>query len=108
MKKITHSLYNRLNPINQRRVSLFLANKRGAWSLYIFCIVFGLSLFAEFIANDRPILVSFDGSLLSPVLVNYPETRFGGDFETTADYRAPFVQDLINETITALTPGLSR
>ncbi|MEL6505059.1 MAG: ABC transporter permease [Pseudomonadota bacterium] len=78
----------RLSPINQRRWANFKANRRGYWSMWIFAILFGLSLFAELIANDRPILVSYKGELLYPVLVDYPEEKFGG-FLPVTDYRDP-------------------
>ena len=83
-----------LSPINRRRWRNFKANKRGYWSLWIFLGLFIISLFAEFIANDRPILVSYKGELLFPVLVDYPEEKFGG-FLAVTDYRSPFVQDEI-------------
>ena len=86
-----------LSPINQRRWRNFKANKRGYWSLWIFSVLFVLSLFAEFIANDKPILLTYKGDVYFPVLVAYPETTFGGEFETTADYRDPFVRDLIRD-----------
>jgi len=86
-----------LSPINRRRWHNFKANKRGLWSLYIFMALFMVSLFAELVANDKPLLVSFEGEYLTPFLVTYPETKFGGDFETEADYRDPFVTDLIAE-----------
>lgn len=60
-------------------------------------VLFTLCLFAEFIANDKPLLVQYDGAFYAPVFQSYPETEFGGDFETEAEYRDPFVQDLINE-----------
>ena len=63
--------------------------------MWIFLILFTVTLFAEFVANDKPILVSYDGEWLFPVMVNYPETRFGGDFETEAEYRDPYVAELI-------------
>jgi microcin C transport system permease protein len=84
-----------LSQINRRRWENFKANRRGYWSLWIFLTLFVLSLFAEFIANDRPFFVSFDGKYYFPALVNYPETAFGGDFETAADYRDPYLQKLI-------------
>ena len=87
----------KLSGINQRRFDRFLANRKAVWSLWIFGVVFIVSLFAEFIANDKPLIVSYDGGYYFPVLVSYPETAFGGEFETTADYKDPFVQDLINE-----------
>jgi microcin C transport system permease protein len=83
-----------LSPLNQRRWQNFRANRRGYWSLWIFILLFGLSLGAEFIANDRPILVSYQGELLFPTFVNYPESKFGG-FLATTDYRDPFVQEEI-------------
>ena len=86
-----------LTPINQRRLQNFRANRRGYWSAWIFVLLFLISLPAEFIANDKPLLVSYDGSLYSPVLVDYPETTFGGEFETTADYTDPYVVELIEE-----------
>jgi microcin C transport system permease protein len=83
-----------LSPINQRRWANFKKNKRGAWSLGIFLVIFVLTLFAEFIANDRPILAMYKGELLVPAVVNYPEEKFGG-FLATTDYRDPFIQDEI-------------
>lgn len=85
-----------LSPITQRRLQQFKANRRGFWSLWLFLIVFILCLSAEFISNDKPLLVQYDGGYYFPVFQSYPETEFGGDFETEADYRDPFVQDLIN------------
>ncbi len=86
---------SRLSPLNQRRWRNFKRNRRALWSLWIFAILFGLSLFAEFIANDKPILVSYRGELRMPIFSFYPETAFGGDFKTEAIYRDPEVQCLI-------------
>lgn len=86
-----------LSPINQRRLENFKANKRGYWSMILFLGLFVLSLFAEVIANDKPLLISVKGEFYTPFLVTYPETTFGGDFETEADYRDPFVSELIEE-----------
>jgi microcin C transport system permease protein len=86
-----------LSPLNQRRWINFKANRRGYCSLIIFSILFVLSLCAEFIAKDKPFFVRFDGKSFFPVFVTYPETAFGGDFETAADYRDPFLQNLIKE-----------
>ena len=83
----------RLSPINARRLANFRANARGFWSFWLFLVLFVLSLFAEFIANDRPLLVSYDGHLYAPVLHDYAETTFGGTFPTEADYRDPEVQE---------------
>ena len=87
----------RKSPINQRRWRNFRANSRGYWALWIFGILFVVSLFAEFIANDKPLLVTFEGGVYLPVFTAYPETDFGGDFATEADYRDPFVQELIED-----------
>ena len=85
----------RLSPLNQRRWRNFKANRRAYWSLIIFSVLFVLSLFAEVIANDKPILVSYRGELHMPVYRFYPETAFGGDFRTEAIYKDPAVQCLI-------------
>jgi len=86
-----------ISPINRRRIDNFKANRRGYWSLWIFMILFVTSLFAEVIANDRPILVSFDNELYVPLFFDYPETVFGGFLETPADYSDPEVQEIIEE-----------
>ncbi|RCX30634.1 ABC transporter permease [Thioalbus denitrificans] len=85
-----------LSPLNQRRLHSFRANRRGWWSLWIFLLLFTLSLFAEFIANDKPLLVRYDGGWYFPVVQEYAEITFGGEFATEADYRDPYVQDLID------------
>jgi microcin C transport system permease protein len=84
-----------LSPLNRRRWQSFKANRRGYWSLWLFLILFIVSLFAELIANDRPFMVKYDGRLYWPAFVSYSETTFGGDFETAADYRDPYLQKLI-------------
>lgn len=84
-----------LSPLNQRRWQNFRAHRRGYWSLWIFLLLFVVTLFAEFIANDRPLVASYKGEILYPVLVDYPEEKFGG-FLAVTDYRDPFVQDEIN------------
>src|SRR5690348_7476378 len=68
-----------LSPLNKRRWLNFKANRRGYWSFYIFMVLFVVSLFAEFIANDKPFLVAYDGKLYFPVLFTYAETTFGGE-----------------------------
>jgi len=93
-----------LNPINQRRWHSFKAHRRGFWSLWIFLALFCGSLFAEFIANDKPVLIYYDANLYFPILKSYPETTFGGEFETEAEYRDPFVRELIDEHGFALWP----
>ncbi|WP_425091450.1 ABC transporter permease [Tropicimonas sp. S265A] len=84
-----------LSPLGQRRWRNFKANRRAYWSLIIFSILFGLSLFAELIANDRPLLVKYQDDYFTPVTTFYPETAFGGDFRTEAVYRDVEVECLI-------------
>jgi microcin C transport system permease protein len=84
-----------LSPLMRRRVHNFRANRRGYWSLWIFLAIFGLTLCAELIANDRPLLVRYDGTYYAPVFRNYPETTFGGVFPTEAVYRDPALIALI-------------
>ena len=76
-----------LSPINQRRWQNFKANRRGFISLWVFLFLFVLSLCAELIANDKPLVIRLDGRTYFPIFVTYPETAFGGEFETAADYR---------------------
>lgn len=83
------------SPVNQRRWQNFKANRRGYWSFWIFLVLFVLSLFAEFIANDRPLVASYKGEMLFPVVVDYPEEKFGG-FLAQTDYRSDFIRDEIN------------
>jgi microcin C transport system permease protein len=83
------------SPLNKRRWQNFKANKRGYCSFWIFMVLFVISMFADVIANDKPLLIRYDGHFYWPVLVAYPETTFGGDFETAADYRDPYIQKKI-------------
>ncbi|WP_437883379.1 ABC transporter permease [Pseudomonas sp. LRF_L74] len=84
-----------LSPLNQRRFARFKAHKRGWWSLWLFLILFVLSLGAELIANDKPLVVRYDGEWYFPVLKRYPETTFGGEFPLQANYKSPYIQELI-------------
>ena len=86
-----------ISPINRRRWQNFKANRRGYWSLWVFLVLFIGTLFAELIANDQPFVVRHEGRFYFPVVVTYPETAFGGEFETAADYRDPFLKKLIAE-----------
>ncbi|OBS95589.1 ABC transporter permease [Vibrio tasmaniensis] len=86
------------NPLAEARWLRFKANKRGFISLWIFTILFGLSLFAEIIANDKPLFVSYDNQWFVPVINEYAETEFGGEFETEADYKDPYVIELIEDS----------
>lgn len=85
-----------LSPLTRRRIAQFKANRRGYRSLWLFTVLFLFCLGAEFIANDKPFFVQYDGKAYFPVFRDYPETTFGGDFETATDYRDPFVAELIN------------
>ncbi len=85
----------KLSPLNARRWANFRANRRAFWSLWIFMLLFTASLFAEFIANDKPILVQYRGEYYTPIFTFYPETAFGGEFQTEAAYRDPEVKCLI-------------
>jgi microcin C transport system permease protein len=85
----------RLSPLDRRRWANFKANRRAFWSLWIFLTLFVASLFAELLANDRPIVIAYRGEHYFPIYRFYPETAFGGDFKTEADYRDEGVQCLI-------------
>jgi len=87
----------RLTKINQERWNRFRANKRGYLSLYLFSILFVLTLFSELISNDKPLLIYYDSSFYCPLVKEYAETQFGGEFEAGADYRDPYVIELINK-----------
>jgi microcin C transport system permease protein len=84
-----------ISPLTRRRLDSFRRNRRGFWSLWIFLALFFASLFAEFTANDRPLVVRFDGAWYFPVFIDYPETVFGGVLPSAADYRDPAVERLI-------------
>ena len=85
----------RMSPLNQRRFARFKANKRGWWSLWLFLGLFIFSLGAELIANDKPLVVQHDGQWFFPVLKRYPETAFGGEFPLEANYKSPYMRELI-------------
>lgn len=95
----------KLSPINRRRLNNFKANRRGWWSFWIFLTLFVLSLFAELIANDRPLIVRYKGETLFPVAVSYPEEKFGG-FLATTDYRDPTIAREIATNGWALWPPI--
>lgn len=84
-----------LSPINRRRFERFKAHKRGWWSLWLFLVLFVLSLGAELIANDKPLAVKYDGQWYFPILKRYPETTFGGEFPLEANYKTPYIRELI-------------
>jgi microcin C transport system permease protein len=86
-----------MTPITLRRLKHFSSNRRGYWSLWIFLILFFISLFAEGVANDKPLLVIFGERFIFPVFETIPETEFGGEFATETEYRDEFVRDLIEK-----------
>ncbi|WP_251978157.1 ABC transporter permease [Salinicola avicenniae] len=94
----------RLSPITRRRIQIFRGNRRAVWSLWLFGLLFLLSLGAELIANDKPIVMQYDGDWYAPLLIDYPETTFDGFLPTTTDYRDPFVRYQIAEHGWALWP----
>ena len=85
------------SPLNRRRWQNFKSNRRGYWSFWIFLILFFVSLFAEFIANDKPLFIHYDGKNYFPVVFTYPDTEFGDDLGTAADYRDPHLQTFLDE-----------
>ena len=85
-----------LSPLNIRRLENFKSNKRGLYSFWIFTLLFLISLFADFIANEKPLLIRYNNQIYFPIINEYSETTFGGDFETATDYRDPYVKQLIN------------
>ena len=87
----------RLSPISKRRLAQYNHNKRAKKSLILFIIVFLMSILADFICNENPLLIKYKGDFYTPIFVNYAETTFGGDFETEANYRDPVVIDLIEK-----------
>ena len=93
-----------IRPVTRRRIDNFKANRRAYWSFWIFLGLLLLTLPAELIANDRPLAVWFDGELYTPAIRDYPETAFGGDFETAADYTDPYLIGLIQEKGWMLMP----
>jgi microcin C transport system permease protein len=95
-----------LSPLNRRRWANFKASRRGYVSLCIFLVLFVISLFAEFIANDKPIVALYKGELLFPVLVDYPEATFGG-FLAVTDYKDPVILEELEKNGWAVWPPIS-
>ena len=91
------SMLLKLTPIGQRRWKQFRRNGRGYWAMWLFMALFTISLCAELVANDKPIVVRHEGEFYFPIVKAYPEITFGGEFATEADYRDPYVQELINK-----------
>lgn len=86
-----------ISPLTERRLAQFKANKRGLISFWLFLILFFITLFAEFLANDKPLIMKYNNSYYFPIFTEYPETTFGGEFETEANYRDTYVRDLITQ-----------
>ncbi|MCH4562786.1 ABC transporter permease [Halomonas sp. EGI 63088] len=103
---MTFAFSSKLSPIARRRLSVFRHNQRAWVSLWIFLALFGLSLAAELIANDKPLVMKIDGQWYTPLLVDYPETEFGGFLPTRTDYHDPFIQARIDEHGWALWPPI--
>lgn len=95
-----------LSPLNQRRINIFRQNRRAWWSFVLFCIIFGISLLAELLANDQPLVVKYQGEYYFPIVKTYNEQTFGGDFPTPADYRDPYIRNNINANGYMLFPPL--
>lgn len=95
-----------MNPLNRRRLAAFTSSRRGMVSLVVFGLLFFLSLFAELLANDKPILIRYDGAFYSPLLKDYPETTFGGEFPTNAVYTDQELQKSIEEKGWILWPPI--
>ena len=87
----------KLSKINQGRLQTFKANRRAVWSFWIFVFIFIFTLFAEVVSNERPLIVSYKSEFFFPILIEYSETDFGGEFATEADFRDPYIKDLINQ-----------
>lgn len=87
----------RLSPVNQARWARFRHNRRGYWSLWIFAVLFVLSMCSELIANDKPLLVHFNDRWYVPVLTQYSESDFGGPFATPAEYQDPWLRQQIEQ-----------
>ena len=96
----------KFSPLAKRRFARFMRNKRAKYSLFIFMFLFIASIFAEFIANDKPIIMKYDGEYFFPIFVSYPESRFGGFFDSEADYKDPFMIDSIKEHGWAIWPPI--
>ncbi len=90
MKRQEHGRPQRATPA-RRRWNSFRRNRRGYWSLVIFLVLFVTSLFAEVLSNDKPLVIDYQGHLYFPLVKVYPETTFGGDFDTETDYRDPYI-----------------
>ncbi len=96
----------RISPLMKKRIAIFKANRRGFFSLKIFLLLFAVAMLAELVANDKPIFVLYNDQPYFPVLQFYPETVFGGDFETEANYKDPYIRQKIEQAGFMLMPLL--
>ncbi|OQX28572.1 MAG: peptide ABC transporter permease, partial [Spirochaeta sp. LUC14_002_19_P3] len=94
------------NTLTAKRLRRFRQNKLGYFSAWTFLLLFVLSLFAEFIANDRPLIAVYRGKVHFPVIIDYPETAFGGDYSGQTDYRDPYVMNLIHSSGWTIWPPI--
>ena len=94
----------KISPLNKRRLNNFVSNKRGLYWFWIFTFLFVFSLFADFIANEKPLILKYNAEFYFPIFKSYSETQFGGDFETEADYLDPYVVNLINNNGLMVSP----
>ncbi|RAX57994.1 ABC transporter permease [Helicobacter monodelphidis] len=95
-----------MNTLNKKRIQKFFANKRAKYSLYLFGMILFICIAAPFIANDRPLVVSFNQQWYFPIFKTYPETTFGGDFESEANYHDSYIQELIQSKGWLLFPPI--
>lgn len=102
--KFFGGLARHFSPLQKRRMARFAAHRRGFWALVIFVVLFVLVLPAEFIANERPVLVKYDGTWTMPIFSDYPETAYGGDFDIPTDFYDPTIREKIKENGFALWP----
>ena len=103
MRQYTHF---QMSPVNRERWQRFKANRRAWWSLWVFGIVFAISMVSELVANDQPLLIWDEGRFYFPMVATYTETDFGGDFDFPANYRDPYFQELLGEGSWILWPPI--
>ena len=95
--RLKNQIWNKLSPVSQRRAIAFHKNPRAFYSLIIFLLMFGVTLFSELLANDKPLVLSYNGNLYFPIVKNYDDLTFGGDFPTPADYTDPYTRHNIEQ-----------
>ena len=102
--EVKRDVLQRFSPLTQRRLGAFVRNKRAFVSLLLFAVIFVLSLFSEVIANDKPLIMKYQGKFYFPILFEYDDKNFGGDFPTPADYRDPYIKQNIEREGWMLMP----